>query len=295
MKNEMNIKKRKLGHSGLEVNPIGLGTMPLSIQGRPSEASAIKVLQAAFESGIDFLDTADVYCLDAHDIGYCERLIAKAIRSWPGKNRIIVATKGGMERPQGAWTTNADPKHLRQACEASLKALNIESIDLYQLHAPDPNVPFSDSIAELAKLKEEGKIKHIGLSNVSVKEIKQARKLVEIVSIQNHCSLHDLIPFEDGVIEYCDKEGLAFFPYSPLGGISGKLRTANHPVISKIARNSHVNPYQIALAWLLAKSPVIIPIPGASKIESVESSAAAMHISLSPELIKAIDDRVFMH
>lgn len=290
----MSIERRKLGSSGITVSPIGLGSMPLATQGRPTEAEAIKVIHATFDLGIDFVDTADVYCIDDNDIGYCEALLKKAIKTWSGNSKIIIATKGGLERPYGSWTVNAHPDHLIKACEASLKALNVESIDLYQLHAPDDSVPFSDSIAALAKLKTAGKIKHIGLSNVSVEEIALARKITDIVSIQNKCSLHHPQAFFDGVLDYCKNEGLAFIPYSPLGGITGKMRTANHPVLLKIAKNRSFNPFQIALAWLLAKSSVIIPIPGASKIESIKSSAAAMQIVLTADEINEIDKNILI-
>ena len=282
------IAKRSIGRS-LSVNPIGLGTMPLAIQGRPSEEDAIKVIHAALDSGMDFIDTADVYCLDHCDIGYAERLINKALKTWKRKNQVLVATKGGLERPNGSWTVNAHPKHLKSACEASLKALDVDCITLYQLHAPDPKIPFSDSIGALKELQKEGKIAHIGLSNVSVAELQIAQKEIEIVSVQNRCNPFDLSAFHDGTLAFCEQNALAFLPYSPMGGSYQKHLIPKNKVLIKIATAKSATPYQIVLAWFLHKSPVLIPIPGASRIESAQDSAAAMHISLSPAEITEID------
>ncbi|MEO7110801.1 MAG: aldo/keto reductase, partial [Polyangiaceae bacterium] len=176
------MQTRKLGPAGPVVSVIGLGGMYLSITGRPSETEAVDTILASLGAGVTFIDTADVYCLDEKDYGHNERLIAKAVGKKPG---ITIATKGGLRRPGGSWTRDAKPEHLRAACEASLKALARDSIDLYQLHAPDPKVKLADSIGALARLREEGKIKAIGLSNVSVDEIKIAEAVVPIASVQN--------------------------------------------------------------------------------------------------------------
>src|SRR5580692_572783 len=159
------MKTRPLGSSGLTVGAVGLGGMYLSIRDRPSEDDAVRTIHAALDAGITLIDTADVYCLDQRDIGHNERLIARALREKPHAN-VVVATKGGLERPSGSWTRNARPVHLREACERSLKALGVSRIDVYQLHAPDPSVPLADSVGELAKLRAEGKIAHVALSNV---------------------------------------------------------------------------------------------------------------------------------
>ncbi len=283
------MNRRQLGHSGISVNPIGLGGMPMSIQGRPETVQSIRVICLALDKGIDFIDTADVYCLDNDDIGHNERLIAQAIKEWGGGTPVTVATKGGMNRPNGAWTTKGDPRHLKKACEASLKALDTDCIDLYQLHDPDEHVPFADSVGALSELKQRGKVRHIGLSNVSVSQIKEAQGIVEIVSVQNKCNLYDREAFKEGVVGYCEKEGIAFLPYSPVGGFRKHKRTGRDPLIQEIAGRSNMNPYQVALLWLLAASPVMIPIPGASRLESARSSADAIKHVLSAKDIQRIN------
>jgi aryl-alcohol dehydrogenase-like predicted oxidoreductase len=283
------MNRRSLGHSGLSVSAIGLGGMPMSIQGRPETAQSIRVICMALDNGINFIDTANVYCLDDDDIGHNERLIALAIKEWGGSTPVLVATKGGMARPKGEWTNNGDPRHLKKACEASLKALGTECLDLYQLHDPDDHVPFSDSVGALKALQQRGEIRHVGLSNVSVAQIKEAQGIVEIVSVQNKCNLYDREAFEDGVVDFCEKEGIAFLPYCPVGGFRKHKRTGRDPLLQEIANRNNMNPYQVALIWLLAKSPVIIPIPGASRPESARSSAAVMNRVLSPTDIARID------
>ncbi len=283
------MNRRKLGSSGITVNSIGLGGMPMSIQGRPDRAQSIQTICAALDAGIDFIDTADVYCLDHSDIGHNEKLIAEGIKAWGGATPVIVATKGGMERPNAAWTTNGDPKHLKHACELSLVALNTDCIDLYQLHAPDDEVPFADSVGALRELKEMGKIQYVGLSNVSVDQIKEAQGIVEIVSVQNECNLYEREAFDEGVVAYCEKEGIAFLPYSPVGGFRRHKRTGRDALLQNIAERNKISPYQVALLWLLAKSSVIIPIPGASRPENARSSAEAMTLSLSAGNLSLLD------
>ncbi len=286
------MERRKLGSSNLSVRPIGLGAMPLSVHGRPDTAEAIRVIHTALDGGIDLIDTADVYCLDQNDIGHNERLIARALRERKnpvGNDPVVVATKGGLERPGGDWVVNGHPDHLRAACEASLKALATDCIDLYQLHAPDDRVPFADSVGMLARLKEQGKIRNLGLSNVSRAQIEEATGIVEIVSVQNRCNPHDVRAFHDGVLACCEQKGLAFLPYSPVGGGYGKTRTSRDPVLLEVASHHGISPFQVALAWLLAKSHLMVPIPGAGRAESARSSAAAMNVVLSPEEISKMD------
>ena len=263
------------------MNPIGLGGMPLSLKTRPDESQAVRVIHAALDAGIDFIDTADVYCIDDNDIGHNERLIAKALAEWSGAPPVV-ATKGGLERPDGAWTKNARPDHLKRACERSLKALGVEAITLYQLHAPDPDVPFEDSVGALADLKKEGKIEHVGLSNVSVSEIERARRIVDIASVQNRCNPFDRRAFKEGVVSHCEKLGIAFLPYSPVGGSRGKAEVKDDQFLTEIALRHDASPFEVALAWLLVKSEVAIPIPGASKPQNARSSAKAMEMVLEP-------------
>ncbi len=279
---------RPIGSSGLRVAPVGLGAMPLSIDGRPSERDAIRVVHAALEAGMTLIDTADVYCLDDRDIGHNERLIARALSEWKGA-RPVVATKGGLERPGGAWVPSGRPEHLRHACEASLKALGVETIALYQLHSPDPRVPFADSVGTLAELRREGKIEHVGLSNVTVEEIRAARRIVPIASVQNRCNILDRQPWLDGVLVACEQETIALLAYAPVGGHRGSGRIAESAPLRAVAERRGVSPYQVALAWLLGKSPVLIPIPGASRVTSAVDSAHAMALRLEPVDLAALD------
>jgi aryl-alcohol dehydrogenase-like predicted oxidoreductase len=282
------MKTRPLGSSGLTVSAVGLGGMYLSINDRPSEDDAVRTIHAALDAGITLIDTADVYCLDHRDIGHNERLIARALREKPTAN-VVVATKGGLERPNGAWTRNARPAHLRQACERSLKALGTACIDLYQLHAPDPAVPFADSVGELAKLRAEGKIAHLALSNVSVREIDEALSIVPIVSVQNRWNPGHRAPETEGVIGHCTKLGLAFLPYSPFGGASGAKSLSKVGRLAAEAEKRGMSPHRLVLAWMLAKSPVVIPIPGARRVASVVDSAQAADVVLSSEDVRAVE------
>ncbi len=274
---------RPLGNSGLNVGCIGLGAMPLSVAGRPEEKDAIRIIHAALDLGMTLIDTADVYCLGEKDIGHNERLIAKALKKWKGRrDRVVVATKGGLERPGGDWVRNGDPKHLKAACDKSLKALGVDSIALYQYHAPDEKVPFTDSVGALADLKKKGKIQNVGLSNVDVKHVKQAEKIVPIASVQNACNVFDRKAVSEGVVAHCEARGIAFLPYSTVGGHRNHARTQDNPTLKMIADRHDATPYQVCLAWLLALSPVVIPIPGASRVASATSSAAAADLRLAP-------------
>ncbi len=282
------MKARALGSSGLSVSAVGMGTMYLSIHGRPSADDAVRTLHAAFDAGVTFLDTADVYCIDQRDIGHSERLVARAVRERKGAP-VVVATKGGLERPGGAWTRNGRPAHLRGACEASLRALGVSRIDVYQLHAVDPAVPLAESVGELARLRTEGKIAHVGLSNVSVREIEQARALVSIVSVQNRWNPRDRTPETDGVLAYCEDHEIAFLPYSPFGGSNGALGLARTGRLAEIASRLGVSPHRLVLAWMLAKSPVVVAIPGARRVESIVDSAKASDLELSTNDVTTIE------
>lgn len=283
------MQTRPLGSSGLHVSQIGLGGMPLSIAGRPAKSEAIKIIHASLRAGVTLIDTADVYCLDQSDIGHNERLIAEALASWDGDAGVVVATKGGLQRPGGAWVTDAHPRRLKSACEASLKALKVQALQLYQLHAVDDAVPIEDSVGALAELRKQGKIVHIGLSNVGVSEIKRAQAVAPIVSVQNRCSVFDRRDFSNGVIALCAAEKLCYLAYSPVGGGRGKARVAEDATLKAVGARHGVSPFQVALAWLLARSPVIVPIPGASKITSALDSAAAAGVAFSQDDLAALD------
>jgi aryl-alcohol dehydrogenase-like predicted oxidoreductase len=280
--------KRAFGSTGWMVSAIGLGGMPMSLQSRPTEADAIRTLHAAFEQSVDWVDTADVYCIDDTDIGHNERLIAKARKSWTG-GRIRVATKGGLRRPGGAWVNDGRPEHLKAACEASLRALDVDAIDVYQLHAPDAQVRFEDTIGALAELETAGKVLHVGLSNVTVDQIERARAIVPIVSVQNRCNALDRRAWRDGVLAHCEANGIAFLPWSPVGGSRERRKIAADPTLIGVGRDHGVSPFRVALAWLLAKSPVMLPIPGASRPENATDSARAMYLELTPQDIFVLD------
>ncbi|MEO6418088.1 MAG: aldo/keto reductase [Polyangiaceae bacterium] len=281
------MQTRQLGPHGPLVGEIGLGCMYLSITDRPSEDDAVRSLEAALDAGVTFFDTANAYCLDDADMGHNERLLARALHG--RKEKAIVGTKGGLRRPGGAWTRDARPAELRSACEASLKALAVEQIDLYQLHAPDPKVPFAESIGALAKLREEGKIHYVGLSNVSVAEIEIACAITPIASVQNRWNATDRTPETDGVLALCAKLGLAFLPYSPFGGARGARSLEKVGRLGAEAKKRAVSPHRLVLAWMLAKSPVVVAIPGARRIESIRDCMEAAQLKLSATDIEEIE------
>lgn len=280
--------RRELGGSGLAVCPIGLGAMPLSIEGRPTEAEAIRVICEALDAGIDLIDTADSYCIDEHEVGHNERLVGKAVREWRGGQDIVIATKGGVRRPGGEWVHDGRREHIHAACKASLEALGLDRIPLYQLHVPDEAVPFEESLGALAELREMGLIEHVGLSNVSVEHMGLARSIVPIVSVQNQANPYHPDGFTDGVIDRCEADGIAFVAYSPMGGWRAG-RIAHEKTLQELGRRHDATPHQVVLAWLLARSPAIIPIPGASRVESALGSASALKVSLRPKDIETLD------
>jgi len=262
--------------------------MHFSIPGRLAEDDAVRTIHAAVDAGVTFIDTADVYSLDDRDIGHNERLIARAVREKPSA-RVVVATKGGLRRTETGWTHEARPVHLRAACEQSLKALGVERIDLYQLHSPDPAVPLAESVGELARLRTEGKIAHVGLSNVNVRGIEIARPIVPIVSVQNRWNPWHRAPEGSGVLTHCTRLGIAFLPYAPFGGAQGAMSLADASRLAEEAKKRGASPYVLVLAWMLAKSPVIVPIPGARRAASIVDSARAADLDLSAEDVRAVE------
>jgi aryl-alcohol dehydrogenase-like predicted oxidoreductase len=268
--------------------------MPLSLQGRPSEQAGIAVVHASLDAGMNLIDTADVYCLDDSDIGHNERLIARALASWSGdSDAVLVATKGGLTRPQGRWERDASPEHLRSACEHSLRALGVEQIDLYQLHAPDPRVPFAESVGTLADLQREGKIKWIGLSNVSVAEIKQAEAIVSVVTVQNRLNPFFRDALDTGVVDYCRRRGIGFLAYSPVGGGRLNKKLPSHPALAPIAQKHGVSSHAVVLSWVLSRADNVIVIPGARTVEHAIDSTTAAHLALSSEELESIDTAEF--
>jgi len=278
---------RRLG--GLQVGAIGLGEMPMSLAGRPDEEQSIRTIHAALDAGVTLIDTADAYCRDDSEVGHGERLVAKALAAWPGdRDRVLVATKGGHTRPGGEWDLDGRPEHLREACEASLRALGVEAIGLYQFHRPDPKVPFAESVGAMAELKAAGKVRLVGLSNVRVDQIRQARELVEVASVQNEFSPR--FRRSEGELAWCAANRIAFLPWSPLGGIGrGRDLGGRHKAFAAVAAAHGVSAQQVALAWELAKAPAVIPIPGASRPETITDSAAAASLRLSADELASLD------
>ncbi|MGZ6643293.1 MAG: aldo/keto reductase [Solirubrobacteraceae bacterium] len=277
----------------VEVYPIGLGEMPLSLASRPDEAQAIRTIHAAIDAGVTLIDTADAYAKDDSDVGHGERLIAKALKGID-RDDIIVATKGGHLRDaDGSWPVDGRPEHIKAAAEASLKALGTDRIDLYQHHRPDPNVPYAETIGALKELLDEGKVRWVGLSNANVDQIEEALSIVPIVSVQNQLSLDFTSPITNGEVALCAEKRLAFLPWSPLGGISKAAEAAGGVDPVRQAADEHgVSPQQVALAWLLWLSPTTIPIPGSSRPETIQDSARAAQLQLSEDELTAISAAV---
>ncbi|HEX2778363.1 MAG TPA: aldo/keto reductase [Gemmatimonadaceae bacterium] len=260
----------------LPVHRLGFGAMRITgkgIWGPPRDrAEAIAVLRRVVDLGIDLIDTADSY--GPH---VSEELIAEALHPYPAG--LVIATKAGLERPgPDQWESNGRPEHLRKACEGSLKRLRLERIDLYQLHRIDPEVPAEDQLGTMRDLMQEGKIRHVGLSEVSVAEISRARGIVPIVTVQNRYNLVDRQ--SEDVLDHCEKQGIGFIPWFPLA--TGKLADAGGP-LARVAQRHGAQPAQVALAWLLARSKVMLPIPGTSSVAHLEENAAGALLELSAE------------
>jgi aryl-alcohol dehydrogenase-like predicted oxidoreductase len=268
--------------------------MHLSLTDRPPEPQSVRVIRAALDAGVRLIDTADVYCLDDADLGHNERLVAEALQGWSGEREaVLVATKGGLTRPGGRWELDGSPEHLRAACERSLRALGVERIALYQLHAPDPDVPFEESIGALAELRREGKVRWIGLSNVSVSQIRAAEALVPVASVQNRLNPFFRESLAEGVVRYCSERGIGFLAYSPAGGGRLNLKLPGHPVLRPMSDRLGVSAHALVLAWVLAQGPTVIPIPSARQVAHALDSFGAGKLELSAEDLAAIDGATF--
>jgi aryl-alcohol dehydrogenase-like predicted oxidoreductase len=260
------------------VHRMGFGAMRVTGQGiwgdPPDAGQAKATLRRVVELGVNFIDTADSYGPEVS-----ERLIAEALHPYPGD--LVIATKGGLLRPgPGRWDPDGRPEHLREACEGSLRRLRLEQIPLYQFHRPDRNVPLEDSIGALAQLKDEGKIRHIGVSNVSEEQLRVAQRIAPIVSVQNRYNAADRN--SDAVVDVCELEQIAFLPWAPI------QQADRHPAVAEAARRHDASPRQIVLAWLLARSPQVLPIPGTGSPGHAEANIAAAAIELDPEEVSAI-------
>lgn len=290
------MRTTQLGSTSARISGIGLGAMPLSTAGRPDPASARGVVRAAVEAGVTLIDTADVYCLDETDYGHNERLVAEALREMGLRvgeglaepETPVVTTKGGRSRPGGDWGHAARPEQLRTACHASLKALGTERIELYQLHAPDPGVPFMESVGELRRLRDEGLIAHVGLSNVTLDQLREARAEVPIVSVQNSLSPWTASARPSPLIEYCERESITLLAYSPLGGAGRVAAIGRSDALGRLAEEVGATPHELVLAWLMGLSPAVVPIPGASRAASIRSSARAATLELDDTMRQRI-------
>lgn len=274
------------------VSAIGLGGMPMSIEGRPDEDRSIRTIHAALDAGVTLIDTADAYHLHAGETGHNERLIAKALATYAGDtSNVLVATKGGHIRPgDGSWVVDGSPAHLREAVEASLKALGADAIGLYQYHRPDPKVPYEESVGVLKELLDAGKIRLAGISNATVEQIDIARRVLgegNLASVQNQFS--PAFRSSENELRHTASHGIAFLPWSPLGGIgqAGDLGS-KHAAFAEIAQARGVSPQRLTLAWMLALAPTVIPIPGASRPESIIDSAQAADLVLTPEEVSRL-------
>jgi aryl-alcohol dehydrogenase-like predicted oxidoreductase len=284
------LKTRRI--ADVEVSAIGLGGMPMSIEGRPDEERSIATIHAALDAGVTLFDTADAYHLHADEVGHNESLIADAVRSWGGDTSgVLIATKGGHLRPgDGSWYVDGRPEYIKEAAKASLARLGVDAIGLYQFHRPDPEVPYEDSVGAIRDLLDEGLIRLAGISNANPEQIRQAQSILggRLASVQNQFS--PAFRSSEPELELADELGIAFLPWSPLGGITsaGSLGDRFAP-FQRVADARGVSPQVVALAWHLAKSPHVIPIPGASRPESIRDSATAVDLELTPEELTELD------
>ncbi|HVV09469.1 aldo/keto reductase [Amycolatopsis sp.] len=285
------MQTRRIGET--EVSAIGLGGMPMSIEGRPGEARSVATIHAALDAGITLIDTADAYHRDAGEVGHNESLIARAVASYGGDTSdVLIATKGGHLRPgDGSWTLDGSPEYLKQACDASLKRLGVDAIGLYQFHRPDPKVPYAESVGALKDLLDAGKIRYAGISNADPDQIRLAGEILggRLTSVQNQFS--PAFRSSEPELRLCAELGIAFLPWSPLGGIAraGELGSRFAP-FAEIGEAHGVSPQQVCLAWLLAQAPVVLPIPGSSRPETVRDSAAATELRLSDEELARLNE-----
>lgn len=276
------MQRRKIGTRA--ISAIGLGGMPMSIEGRPSRAQSIRTIHAALDEGVTFIDTADSYHRDAGEVGHNESLIADALSSYgAGAEAVLVATKAGHKRPgDGSWTIDGHPDYIKAAAKASALRLGVEAIGLFQHHRPDPQVDYADSIGAVKELLDEGIILMAGISNASVEQMNQARQILgaDLVSVQNQFSPAHVSTYD--TLLHCAEMGLAFLPWSPLGGIGGASKVGSlHLAFQQVADAHGVSPQQVALAWELMLAPVVIPIPGSSRPETIIDSVKAADLVLA--------------
>ena len=274
----------------VEVGAIGLGEMPMSLVGRPDEQRSVRTIHAALDAGVTLIDTADAYAAGPSEVGHGERLVAKALASYGGRSdHVLVATKGGHLPGEsgGAWPVDGSPEHLRRACDASRKALGVDTIGLYQHHRPDPEVPYEQTMGAMRELYEAGKVRMVGISNASAEQLRTARRILgdALVSVQNQFS--PSFRSSEDELRLSAELGLAFLPWSPLGGI-GRAGGLAGP-FREVAGARGVSPQQVCLAWMLAKAPTVIPIPGSTRPETITDSAGAADLQLTADEMARLD------
>lgn len=274
--------KRKLGNTGVEVNAIGLGEWQLSNTNRPPREKAIDLIRQAVEAGVDFIDTADSYALDHHEFGHGEQLVNAALASFESAH-VTVTTKVGATRPDGEWGRDGRPEWIKKACEASLKRLGTESIFLYQLHGVDDAVPLEDSVGAMAELKREGKVQHLGLSNVDTRQLALAQRITRIETVQNACNPWRQEDVGSGLISECASTSVSYLPFYPVGGKDDHHKLASQSLLKPIAEKYQTSTYCVLLNWLLHQGPNVIPIPGASRVSSILDSVKAVDFELDDE------------
>lgn len=283
------MKTRAIGDR--TVSEIGLGGMPMSIEGRPDRERSIATIHASLDAGVTLVDTADAYHLHGNEVGHNEELIAEALRSWGGDaSSVLVATKGGHLRPgDGSWTQDGRPEHLKEAARASARRLGVEAVGLYQFHRPDPSVPYADSVGALVELLDEGVIQMAGISNADPDQIREADEVLggRLASVQNQFSpaFRSSLP----ELQLCNELGIAFLPWSPLGGISSASELGgSHAAFKEVAEERGVSPQQVALSWELSLGDVVVPIPGSSRPETARASAEASELVLTADEVNRL-------
>lgn len=291
------IEYQPLGHTDVLISSLGLGTMSLGLSGRPLEREAIATIHQALALGITYFDTADSYCQDESDQHYTERLVCKALQQYEGDtSQVVIGTKGGCTRPQGQWVLDGNPDRIRKTIQESFQALGGEKpIDLWYYHRPDPNYPIQESLYPVREAVAEGSIRYVGLSNFTFKQIQLARDIVEVVALQHQFNPWHRDPEIDGVLEYCEQEQLTLISYCPFGGVDGVRRKTSLQSLTtfvNLAEKKGVSVYCLILAWLRAKSSVIVPIPGAIKPSEIQDSARYLSIKLSQDEMDELDHSV---
>lgn len=289
------MRSTTLGNTGLEVSAIGFGAMHFSMANRPPEAQGLNVLHRVLDLGVTFIDTADTYCHDENDKHHNERFLSRALATYPGDtSHIVVATKGGCTRPGGNWAINGNPDYLRQAIRESHAALGGDRpITLWQHHMIDPNYPIEVSLAPVREAVRDGLIRFVGLSNYRIDQLKIARDVVDVVSLQNQYSPWRRWPEQSGILDYCEQEGITFIPSSPLGG-SGRAKSLNQiEDLATLAREKGISPQRLVLAWLMARSSCILPIPGSSCLTNTTDALNAVDVTLTEEEVRRIDKATF--